>query len=718
MEPVTSPSSARRVLLLLVVLAVALVSLSMVQRDRALEQGYEDAQRRAELYAGTVIRSALTSEDVAEPLEGSARTDLLAEVQGFVLTDPAVARVRLWRADGVLLFSTDPADGAGDTVEDAAIAPAANGQAVSRLMAERLSPPPTEEGGPTVTPLFQTFVPLRVSGTSEVTGATEVEQFAAQIEQEADDPWWVVQAATSGIAVMLALLAFVSVARGSRRRGAAPSRAAGERPARGKKSRGSGWEDGDAGELQERLDRATTRAEEAEKVARSSTARLKEVTARLEVVERQSPDERIDELKEALRRSEAERAMLRSGRPESHVEAEVRELRAQLRESQALAVAAEAVAAGGGDLAPVKEQLAVAARQVDEAAERALVAEGRADAAEDRARAAGDMATAAERRIDLLEAKLRELAEAGVPAAAAITELDELRTQLADADRRAAEADARAADLETRLAAAGSLDGRGEELLLALEARLGAAEARAAESEAKMRSFEDASVEEGGSLRHRLGVTATGRKLAAPPPPITEELPDPEVDLRAAIARGLRAPLTRASGLTLTLQGQVESGEGRAALRQLSSSLRRVDQLAADLHDVQRIMDGTLPLQRKRTDLAALVATTVDEAVQLEDRIVRFDADTVHARVDPARARQIVDGMLEAARERTRTSAAIVVHVRDTAAGARVSVQDDNSVPAAIGPELALAVRLAELHGTELTVDGSSFRVVFPKDEG
>jgi hypothetical protein len=30
---------------------------------------------------------------------------------------------------------------------------------------------------------------------------------------------------------------------------------------------------------------------------------------------------------------------------------------------------------------------------------------------------------------------------------------------------------------------------------------------------------------------------------------------------------------------------------------------------------------------------------------------------------------------------------------------------------------MALAVRLAELHGTEITVDGSSFRVMFPKDD-
>jgi hypothetical protein len=715
MEPIASPPSARRVLLLLVALAGALVALSIVQRDRALEQGYEAAERRAELYAGTVIRSSLTGSEVAEPLEAQDRTALLAEIQGFVMTDPAVARVRLWRSDGTLLFSTDPADGAGATSEDPSIERAADGQVTSRLAAESLSPPATEGGEPEVTPLFQTFAPLRTLGGPTVSGAAEIEQFAATLEEAADDPWWVVQVVASGIAVMLALLAFVSVARGSRRRGASrSSRQPDAKPAR-RKRRDAGWEDADVAELRERLEGATKRAEEAEASAKSFATRLREVSARLETVEGQTADGRVDELREALRRSEAERAMLRAGRPETQVEAEMRELRQQLRESQALAAAAGAVAAG--DLEPVKEQLALAARQVDEAVERAKIAEGRAFAAEDRAQAAGDMVSAAERRIDALEAGLSDVAATGLATGVAANDAggEELRAQLAEADRRVAEAQARANDLEAQLAAAGSLDGQGEELLAALEARLVAAEARAAESEARVSGFEDATADEGSSFRHRLGISAAGRKLAAPPPVEVEES-QPEIDLRAAIARGLRAPLRRATGLTMSLQRTVGSGEGKAALRQLSSSLRRLDRLTVDLHEVQRIIDGSLPLQRRRTDLTDLVATAVDESDSVEERVVRFDADAVHAFVDPERARQIVDGMLDAARERTRTGSAIVVRVRDVDTGARVSVEDDNRIPAALGPDLSLAARLAELHGTGLTIDGSSVSVVFPKD--
>jgi K+-sensing histidine kinase KdpD len=291
----------------------------------------------------------------------------------------------------------------------------------------------------------------------------------------------------------------------------------------------------------------------------------------------------------------------------------------------------------------------------------------------------------------------------------------DLRERLAVATARAKEAEERAVRAEGGLSVAGSSDGPMRELLETLEARVQAAEMRASEAEKRTRAFEDEVAEGGSRFRQRLGLSA-GRKLAAQKPTQVEE-PETEMDLRAAIARSLRAPLTRATGLTLSLQGVTESSEGKAALRQLSSSLRRLDQLAADLHDVHRIIDGSLPLKPRRTDLLALLTTTLDDATQLEDRLVRLDADAISVRVDPVRARQIVEGMLEGARDRTRAGAAILVRVRDTDAGVRVSVEDDNRLPAAIGSEMSLAVRLAELHGTEITVEGSSFRVVFPKDE-
>jgi hypothetical protein len=714
MEGAKTTGGARRVLIVLVVLAGAVLALSIVQRDRALQDQYEQAQDRAELYAATVIRSALAPRDVGS-LSDAAYSALQADVQGSVLTEPAVARVRLWTPEGALFFSTDTAERRGGTSEDEAIGSAARGVVLSRLAVEPLTPPATEGSGRPTTPLFQTFAPLVVRDSTTAVGAVEVEQLAAVLEDRADDPWWLVQSVAAGVTVALAVIALFAVARGMRRPATAPASGSGgegNRRRRGKRDEGG---DAATADLRERLSLATERADAAEAEANASSAKLKEVSGRLEAIEGRSTDEVVAELQEALRRSEAERAMLRSGRPETLQEAEVRGLRRELLEAQALARAAQATARGNGDVAEIKEQLVAAAEQVDRAVERAKVAEGRADAAEDRMRAAGDMVSAAEQRIDGLEATLQDLAETGVTVVAGV-EVEELRRELATTRSQAEDAERRAAEAQHELATGGSPDGPSEEILSSLEERVAAAEALASDAEARVRSYEDELDEEGSSYRHRIGVAAAGRKLAAPSP-AEDALAEPELDLRAAIARGLRAPLTRAAGLTLSFQGSIQTPEGKAALRQLSSSLRRLDQHAADLYGVQAIVDGTMSLNPRRTDLAALLATTVDEASNLEDRLVRSDVDSVTVLVDPARARQIVEGMLDASKERTRNGAAIVVRLREIDTGGLVTVEDDSRIPATIGPELVLAVRLAELMGTELTVDGSSFRVVFPRGE-
>ncbi len=219
----------------------------------------------------------------------------------------------------------------------------------------------------------------------------------------------------------------------------------------------------------------------------------------------------------------------------------------------------------------------------------------------------------------------------------------------AELRQRLAQATARAQAAEERLARGGGrpIDGSGlEELLQALEARVEAAESQAREAEERTRGFEDQAAEGESRFRHRLGLSAH-RKLSGAgvgAGPVAVEESETEMDLRAAIARSLRFPLTRASGLTLSLQATTQSSEGKSVLRQLSSSLRRLDQLAADLHDVHRIIDGSLRLKPRRVDLEALLTTTLEDATHLEDRLVRLDSERVSAFVDPVRARQIVEG--------------------------------------------------------------------------
>ncbi len=519
---------------------------AIVQRDRALQRSYDDAPARAEHYTRTAIRTTLADDDLDEQLTFARRAAVVDELAPLLFDDPAVARVRVWGVDGTLVFSTDPSDAPAGPSQDPIIGSAAAGSSWSRLGVAPVSGP---EGGARAvpTPLFQSFVPLRLPGSTLVTAVAEVDQKVAALESRADDPWWIVQAGASGATALLAVVGFLTVARG----------------------------------------------------AKSGAARRRRA----------------------------------SGRSSGGLERELQE------------VASSAMSDGEtGEIAELRQELEAAAARVEE-----------------------------------LERRLAEAA-AAPPSATAVP----------------------------------------EDVLAELERRVSAAEARAAEAEGRLRAFEDESAEEGSRFRHTLGVRAAGRKLAAPAPVEPEVTKDePEVELRRAISRGLRGPLTRAAGLTLSLQGAVGSAEGKSVVRQLSTSLRRLDQLTADLHDVRRIADGSLPLNRRRTDLSALLSTTLEEADQLqEDRMVRLDAEHVQVDVDPARLRQIVEGMLEATRERTRTGAAIVVRARTTDRGVMVSVEDENRSPAEIGPELSLAARLAELHGTELLAEGSSYRVFLPPAEG
>jgi hypothetical protein len=706
MDPATRPSSTPRTLLALVVVAGTLTAGAILQRDRALEQAYQDAERRAELYANTVVSGALVSSDLEGPILEPRRTQLSGEIREDVLSDPSVARVRLWAPDGILLFSTDPADTPGEVSHDPVIDLALARGAWSRPAVESVSPH-SGEADREPTPLFQTFTPAQLRGSTEAGAVTEIEQYASELEERADDPWGMVQLGATVATALLALLALVSVIRGSRRRAA--------RSARARKGSGRDGAPGRTADLQT----AAARIRKAEESAAAYAEQLQAATARLESLERQSPDERTKELREALRRSEAERAMLRAGRPETMLEAELRQLRTDLQDARSRAKAAEALVVGKGDLSGVQEQLSAAEREMERALERARIAEGRADAAEEQARLTGELTTAAEQRIDALEAKLQEVAASGSVAPEDGSELAALREELAEATERASRLGRRATDAEAmaaRLAdAAGAATGA-EEALRGLEERVAAAEARASEAEQRVRAFEDEVSEHGSSFRHTLGVRAAGRKLAAPAPPSVEEAePEGEPALRVAIARGLRAPLTRAAGLTLSLQGTIGSSEGKAALRQLSAALRRLDQLTADLHDVRRIHEGTVPISPRRTDVTALLKATLEEADQLqEDRLVRLDAERLQATVDPVRLRQVVEGMLEGARERTRSGAAIVVRARTSPEGVWIGVEDDNRTPPAIGPEMSLAARLAELLGTELVAEGSGYHVVLP----
>jgi hypothetical protein len=93
---------AMLVMILLLVAGVALGATRYIQSD--LER---DATRDARKVVTDVIGPMLVPADAASPIRGPRYEALLAAVEEHVLAGP-INRVRLWRADGTILFADDP----------------------------------------------------------------------------------------------------------------------------------------------------------------------------------------------------------------------------------------------------------------------------------------------------------------------------------------------------------------------------------------------------------------------------------------------------------------------------------------------------------------------------------------------------------------------------------------------------------------------------------
>jgi hypothetical protein len=198
----------------LAVLSLVLFLVARQQEQTALTKQVDEAQSRALLYANTVLYNALRAPTVSTPLTGATYRDLYTDIQGQMFTDTRVARVRLWGADGTLLFSTDERDKIGQlrVNEDPAIVAAVKGTVSSRLTTAPFTKATTGDPG-TQTDLFQTFVPLRVPDRIAVLGAVQIDQFYDSLRTAAAGPWKRAQGIFLALTLLFTVLAFFSFRR-------------------------------------------------------------------------------------------------------------------------------------------------------------------------------------------------------------------------------------------------------------------------------------------------------------------------------------------------------------------------------------------------------------------------------------------------------------------------------------------------------------------------
>jgi hypothetical protein len=376
-------------LLLLVLLALIVLPGSS---DGASEA---DAQARAESLSGSFIEKELSADLLARDITGAASRHLTVLVQAVIRSDDRFTTIRIWRLDGALIYSTAEGD---DTsviaADDRWIGQALDGQTVSVLSSagtyhEGLQRPDEE--------LFQTFVPITLSDDDTVEGVVQIDQRSSSIHGQASRIWRPLQ-----LVVFLLLIGVgVMFVRWQRR---VPANLEHER----RVGHGRRAEDHDV----------LARADRAERAARETQGRLRELEAALAAAPTTAALEELD-LKH--RASEAEREEL---------VATIQRLQTTLAERDTDVALARDGSGSSADTKRINQLIA-------DAESKAAAAERKAAAAEIKSQEAAKRATVTAERALEMEAQLKEAELRAADAQKLAATVGEQR--VAKAERRAAE---------------------------------------------------------------------------------------------------------------------------------------------------------------------------------------------------------------------------------------------------------------------------------------
>jgi hypothetical protein len=196
----------------LVVLFLIGLFLVRGQKVTALNEQVQDAQARVESYAKTTIADHAIVDTRGDTITFDKK-DFAIAVEGDIFTDPTIARIRVWNADGLLLASTDPAEVVGqlEVTQDSTFSDGLAGKTQSHVAQEDFSFA-TVGSPPASTQLLVVTTPFMVKDQIQPAGVVQTDVFYSKLESAAASLWntwaWVciIGAVIAGILFVVAMV--------------------------------------------------------------------------------------------------------------------------------------------------------------------------------------------------------------------------------------------------------------------------------------------------------------------------------------------------------------------------------------------------------------------------------------------------------------------------------------------------------------------------------
>ncbi|MGZ5212946.1 MAG: sensor histidine kinase [Actinomycetota bacterium] len=168
----------------LIVFVLIGVGISHFRARDVREREERAAASRAELVANEAIGPVFTASDLAGPVTGARYSEIESVVRTTLLADPGILRVKLWGANGMVLFSNDRGEVGMHPAIEQDLREALGGELQSDV--SDLTAAENVGERQLGSRLFETYVPFRIGMNGPVVGVIEVYQDYSVIQSEVD----------------------------------------------------------------------------------------------------------------------------------------------------------------------------------------------------------------------------------------------------------------------------------------------------------------------------------------------------------------------------------------------------------------------------------------------------------------------------------------------------------------------------------------------------